>query len=554
MSLKLKLWLAVLSLGLLFTAIVGLGFYQNYRLTDYSKQILEDNYRSLEYMARVQGLIAHLDKPDSLKILRDMSRQELQNITEPGEQLAADSLAYYANQAHPDPDGVERWSLRIMTVNMQAMQRKDAQSAEASIQAFRVLSLAATAAFLVLVVFAFNFPGSILTPITELTKRLNSIADGNYKQQAHIIDDFEMGAMGLAFNKMVEELERFRNSRLAEIIFEKTRFETLFNSLSDPLLILDDKGKIVSANKAAERAYFVPNQQFLGKDVEDLAPNNPLLRKHWKMFVDQDWQADAVLDVVISNKVRHLVPEGLTVEGHDARDNATKVMGYVLRLRDVTEIKDLEIAKSDFLALISHELKTPLSAVNLSLKLLDREQDPDQQRQLHQHIQIENARMLKLVNDVLALSKLQTEQQLTPTQTVNLNELVLALPDHFKVQLQERNQTLNLILPDVTVNVNAQQDRVELAVYNLVSNAIKYGPADQQIEVVLEANNLLIRDHGQGFDLAQVLATGSNNTPSTTLGSTGLGLQLVRQICKRYGWHLDQAVIDGVNQVVIGWG
>lgn len=113
---------------------------------------------------------------------------------------------------------------------------------------------------------------------------------------------------------------------------------------------------------------------------------------------------------------------------------------------------------------------------------------------------------------------------------------------------------LNLILPDITVNVNAQQDRMELAVYNLVSNAIKYGPADQQIEVVLKANNLLIRDHGQGFDLAQVLATGSSNTPSATLGSTGLGLQLVRQISKRYGWHLDQADIDGFNQVGIGWG
>lgn len=477
-------------------------------------------------MARVQQLLPHVHVPDSVQLLRSYIAQELQNITEPGEQAQAQRLLELTQRPLPwNQKEIVAASVAVAQLNITAIEQKDQEHKEASERTIKILSVVATITLIVLLSFLINFPASILNPITEVTKRLQNIADGNYKQTVPVTDDYEIGKMAQAFNLMVAELDKFRRSSLAEVIFEKTRYETLFQSLRDPFIILNDAAQVVSANRNAQLAYFTQGASTIGKSIQDLQDASPLLYQHWVMLENNTWNPNLIWDVVIQKSIKHYVPAGMVVTGLDARDNTTKIMGYVLQLRDITEVKDLEMAKSEFLALISHELKTPLSAVNLSLTLLDREKDPTQVQQLHEHIAVENTRMLKLVNDVLAMSRLEAEQVLEASDHIVLQEF---LSDVLKQYAQiVSGRKLEVVFELEAQDCQAPPKALHLAVSNLLSNALKYS---------VEGSTVVLRVNSIGNETKFSLVNAVAQVGSYPAG-TGLGLRMVNQLAQRFGWQ-----------------
>lgn len=530
MSLKAKLWFAAISLTVLVVLIVGLALIMTARLSASKEEVLVDNIRSLDYMQKVINLSPYLNQSDSVKKMQALAQLEQANITEVGEQMLADSLTISINSAAIDQTTVRELATRIHQLNLNAIVRKDINAEAKANQTIQIMSLAATLTILILLVFIFNFPGSILGPIKEHTERMQAIAAGNYQQVAPVTDEYELGQLARAFNQMVTELVRFRNSNLAEVIYEKTRYESVINALNDPLLIFNAEGILVSANRFALKAYFYNGDNVLFKDQGTLAAESMLVAKHWDLLHQNAFSHELVIDVVIEREIRHFTPDGFVVNGLDPRDNTDKLMGYVLILRDVTSVKSLELAKSEFLALISHELKTPLSAINLSLNLLSKEKDTIQRAQLIDHIAVENRRMLKLVNDVLVLSRLETQQQLNQLDSFLVFDALQEVLAEQQIMLMDRGL-------DIQVNgeghiINTSRESFKLAVANLLSNAIKYAIESSVIRIALSSSGLTV----------------SNEVAQDVLGQrgAGLGLKLVEQLAGRYGWEFSFNIQEGV--------
>lgn len=525
MSLKAKLVWATGSMILLCVLVAAVGFYQNRQLAEASSRILEDNYRTLVYVERMRWALRY----HNADTLNRYLLAEADNITEPGEAALVDSLKHY--QRLGEWAALEPILSQILLLNMQAMQNKDQASQKAAASAYLILGIVSATGLMGLLVFASNFPASILSPIRQLTQRLNAIAEGNYNQRYYVEDRYELGALGKAFNRMVSELETFRHSNLAEVLFEKTRFETLLDALRDPLMIVDESGQLAFVNHKAQEAYFGQRERSLRTKIREAITWNDLLRQHWQLLESGAFASDQVWDVVIGKQTRHYTPEGLVVEALDPRSNESRVVGYVLRLRDVTEIKELELAKTAFLATISHELKTPLSAMNLSLKLLKQEGLASGQEELVGHLDRETQRMMKLISDLLLLSRLESKADYIQITPIRFVELIEKLQAQLEISTSEKQIQWSLSV-DSNMVCYTDSGKLELALSNLLSNAIRYSPRGGTIyfSAWTEPEKLFfsIRDQGPGVP-AEVIPRLFEKFYSTD-GGHGLGLAISREI------------------------
>src|SRR6185437_10513276 len=240
MTIKNKLRLGFSFLFLLAFICCGLSIYYLNRLSDDAKNILKDNYKTVQYMKNIGVAIdaarGALNK-EEIKVIEDNLVKQEHNITEHGEQQFTDSLRSKYEQLkllNNDPvktrllrSDIQKLLYGIMQLNMSAIERKDAITRETANKA--TLLVAFTGSFLFLVAFSFvvNFPGYIANPIRELTERIKEVSKRNYHQQLNFRSNDEFGELGHAFNTMTRKLDEYEHSNLASILFEKKRIETI---------------------------------------------------------------------------------------------------------------------------------------------------------------------------------------------------------------------------------------------------------------------------------------------------------------------------------------
>ena len=256
-----------------------------------------------------------------------------------------------------------RWQVRsllygIMQLNMSAIGHKNAVAKATANSATLLVALIGSFLFLVAFSFVVNFPGYIANPIRELTERIKEIAKRNYHQQLNFKSNDEFGELAQAFNTMTFKLDEYENSNLASILFEKKRIETIINSMHDGIIGLDEKSFIIFVNEVACTLIGITEANLIGRYAPDVALENDLLRN--LLVADQN-----KIKIFADNRESYYSKEMLSVVSKD------KVIGKVIILKNITEFQQLDEAKTNFIATISHELKTPISSIKMSLKLLE---------------------------------------------------------------------------------------------------------------------------------------------------------------------------------------
>lgn len=524
-------------LFLLVVLAGGTGVYYLVSLRLQSKDILRDNYESLQYAHGMQRSLDSIlaNKPAYLDSFAAGLRLQEANVTERGETEATAALRRAFDQlaageiaaAHQ----VRKQLQQVLQLNMKAIQGKYAASESAADRAVTIIIAVISLILLVGFTFGFNFPSVITTPIQRLTEAIRAIGARNYAHRIHMESRDEFGALANAFNEMAERLEYFENSNLNKILFEKKRAEAVINSLQDASIGIDATGRILFANDQALQLLGLAAPEIVGLAASEVGQRIDLFR-----FLLED-SGTAPFKVVVNSKENYFVKERIEVGDVPERSQ-------VIVLKNITSFKELDVAKTNFIATISHELKTPLAASDFSLRLLEDArvgQLTNEQQELVQSLKADNRRMLRILSELLNLTQVEAGRIQLRLQDVVPAEIVAASVQAVDAAAKEKGVRISNRVPANLPRVAADADKAVWVLNNFLTNAIKFAPARSEIDVAVEGLEdqvlFAVTDRGPGID-AQYLPNLFDRyfqVPGHAGNGSGIGLSICKELIEAMG-------------------
>lgn len=538
-SVKNKIRLGTLFLFLLLLLSGGLGIYNLVRLKNDTKMILENNYESLDYCHIMQRQLDSftIDRPDALRNFDDALQKQENNITEPGEYDATAALrSAFDKLKKGDTSGALMMEMHkqlhfILNANMNAIERKNSKTETRAENALTLISLIAGVIFLVAFTFSFNFPSVLTSPIRKLTEAIQEISRKNYKYRIHIKNKDEFGQMADAFNAMAERLEYFESSNLNKLMFEKSRAEAVINSLKDASIGIDKNSVILFANNQALQLLGLEAKNIVGRPASDVAERNDLFR-----FLLNE-KSSIPFKIVVDGKENYFTKELIEVQQEDARNT-------VIVVRNITSFKELDVAKTNFIATISHELKTPLASSDFSLKLLEDGRNgklTKDQKDLVQQLKQDNQRMLRILSELLNMSQVEAGKIQLDIKTVKPSLIVNNAINTVNVAAKEKEIHFERDYDEQLPTVQADAEKTGWVLNNFLSNAIKYSAEGSKIMVSVKlvdgSLQFSVKDHGTGIpeEYLPRIFERFFKVPGANKTGTGLGLAISKEFIEAEG-------------------
>ncbi|NVK18267.1 MAG: PAS domain-containing protein [Methylocystaceae bacterium] len=314
-------------------------------------------------------------------------------------------------------------------------------------------------------------------------------------------------------------------------------------ALADPILILDKERVVKHANNAALKLF---GRVLIGRNIVQCLRQPHVVDAVEKVFASKkDWVGEVKFPAPVE---RHLSLHVALIKDGE---------GVVLTVRDTTIVKRTEEMHSDFVANVSHELRSPLSALMGFIETLQGPaQDDRDARERFLNIMIQEAnRMARLIDDLLSLSRVQIQEHVAPDDEVNLNVVLQNIVDILSLKAENRQMTLKLNAPkNKEYWIRGDSDQITQVFQNLIDNAIKYGKTNTVVDINIHtldrmpdrnvpAISVDVRDHGEGIDEEHLPRLTErfyriDKARSRTLGGTGLGLAIVKHIIARHRGRL----------------
>ncbi len=559
MKIKAKL---LLGIGLLFAMIALLTALSSIfinKLSSDTKNILVANYNTLDYSRKMLiALNADISKPDQSKLFEENLIKQQNNITEVGEKDLTDKLAIdFAKLKQAPTDSLILKAIHedvtdIMLLNMQAIQRKSKVAETTSDTSILWISLTGTICFLIALTVLFNLPGNIANPVKELTKSIKEIAAQNYSQRVHFEKHNEFGELSTAFNTMAEKLEEYKASNLEKLMMEKKRIETLINNMSEPVIGLDEKKQVLFMNNIALKIAGLKLEQVIATPVQDIAVQNDLIRTLvQELFNSDNLQSSAKqqpIKIYADNKESYFEKEIIPIKIVPTGEQEEKQIGTVILLQNITPYKELDFAKTNFIATVSHELKTPIASIKMSLQLLENKQVGvlnTEQLSLIESIKEDAGRLLKITGELLNMTQVESGTVQMNMMASDANEIVEYAVNANKAAAEQKQIKLNTNAPDHLPKVFADSEKTSWVLTNLLSNAIRYSYENSVIYINVNTENDAIQfsvtDTGQGISPQYVdkIFDRYFRIPGTKKEGTGLGLSISKEFIEAQGGNID---------------
>jgi len=538
-----------LTVGLvfLFSVIVLFGvlglFYIN-RLSTEGRLVLQNNHESLVYCNRMLQSLEDLqtDKNVLAAFWENLQKQQ-KNITEVGEKEATDDLARNFNELLVNPadttnfSDIRRSIYKIQDLNEMAIVRKNAVAQKTAESAKDVLTILFTILTLVSFTFIFNLPGIISGPISSLSEGILAVAGKNYKKRIYLRQGDEFGDLANAFNTMAEKLDEYENSNLAKMQFEKSRIETIINQMKDGIIGLDEKKNILFLNAVAEKLLGLKESAITGLYAPDVAVSNDLMRT-----LLQGYPEKKELKIYADNKESYFNKDVL-----DVTNNET-IIGQVIVLRNITPFHELNEAKTNFIATVSHELKTPLSSIKMSARLLTDLRVGalnGEQQELIRSITDDADRLLKITGELLNMSQVETGNIQLKLQPANPVTIVDQAVQAVLFQAQQKHIHIRTEIAGNLPFIQADLEKTSWVLINFLTNAIKYSPEAADIEVTAfqKSNKVefIVKDQGRGIDekyLPRIFDRYFKVPGSHDRNGTGLGLSISKEFIEAQGGRI----------------
>lgn len=389
-------------------------------------------------------------------------------------------------------------------------------------------------ALAITVALGFFIAKSITEPINSVTKLAKKMADGDFSQEVSIKSNDEIGRLAEMFNTLRLKLDE----TLTEISNEKSKLETILKYMADGLLAVDLNGQIVHANPAAISMLKTSKEEIEERSYDELIREiNPNLT--FEEIIEK-------CRLVPVEETFEFSGSNYAVRYDHFRDESGSDVGIIMILQDITQRQKVEKMQMDFVANVSHELKTPLTTIkSYTETLLDGAiEDPQISKSFLGIIDTEADRMNRLVKDLLQLSRLDHQQEKIVKKNCDLIRLIENVVKKVQLTANGKRQHLNCLFNSKgRVWIIADKDGIEQVLLNVLSNAIKYTQINGRIDIdVLVADRkvtVTVADNGMGIpetELSRVFERffRVDKARSREMGGTGLGLAISKQIVEEH--------------------
>ncbi|GIP22345.1 cell wall metabolism sensor histidine kinase WalK [Paenibacillus sp. J22TS3] len=375
---------------------------------------------------------------------------------------------------------------------------------------------------------------TITSPIKELTRRATAVAEGQLYQKVPVLGNDEIGQLSNAFNYMTSRLR----DALAQNEEEKEKLASILTNMSDGVIATDELGTVILMNRRASAMLFTEGEDKLGTSIQSL------------LSLPKDGNTTFVQGGMPTELLEIDTPEGGTslirVTFTPIHRREFGIIGTIAVLQDVTEQEKLEASRREFVANVSHELRTPLTTIKSYTEALEDGalQDPALGPRFVGVIQNETERMIRLVTDLLHLSRLDSKESPLRMQMTGIAEMLDEVADRFSFQMQEKEIDIHVEVEQGIHKVALDRDQIDQVLDNLISNAMKY-TAGGSIAIKARSTEdgmlaISVQDTGIGIpkkDLDRIFERfyRVDKARSRNMGGTGLGLSIAREIVKAHG-------------------
>jgi NtrC-family two-component system sensor histidine kinase KinB len=549
MNIRLKL---ILGIGLLFSLIIFLSLISIVKFNDLSidsRNILRDNYNTLNYSREMLRSLEELkNNKAALAVFKANLDKQKNNVTENGEQEFTDNLnEHFSLLENKGADSNITSAIRkdihaIMRLNMDAIARKSLVAEKTASNAMVWLSGTGTLSFLIALILLLNLPGNIANPLQQLTQSIEAIAAQHYSKRVHFKSGSEFGKLSTAFNIMAEKLEEYHDSKVSELLMEKKRIDTLINNMKDPVIGLDEQSKVLFVNNEALLISGLKKEQIVGKAVQDVAIHNDLIRSLIKDLIPEipaePWNKPEPLKIFADNKESYFDKEIVKITVNPTGENRKQDIGHVILLKNITAFKELDAAKTNFIATVSHELKTPLASIKMGVQLLMKPNTGmlnAEQEQLLESIEDDSNRLLKITGELLNMTQVESGNIQLNIKRNRPEEIVDYAVEAVNFSAERKNikiiKQLSPQLPDIYVDA----DKTAWVLVNFLTNAIRYSTNESPIVVAVDLLNNKVRfsvtDSGKGIEELYLdkIFDRYFQIPGSAKTGTGLGLAISKE-------------------------
>lgn len=588
-SLRLRLILAITPLTVLLAALGGMGYVMLERTGHRIEAILRENFVSVQAMYELNEALERIDSSlqfalagkeieakkqfeDSWKIFDQQFEIEAANVTiHPFEDQYVETLrqqtaryrestrqfflhppgtpnrdqSYFANDGllaqFREIKKTSREILRINRENMEFARDEARDSARTALLGFSI-SLAVVA--LLVAGAAWYLVYSIVTPIRAVTDAAHAIGiSQQLDRQVPVFGRDELGQLADAFNAMTRQLREYRMSNLSKLLRAQKTAQATVDSFPDPILVLNLAGHVELANPAARQVFGVDSNSESTMASVWQPPESLRPMIHDALTLQRFSSAesfDQTITFRMGNEEHAYLPQIRLIRGTE-----DETLGAAVVLADVTRFRLLDQFKTDLVATVSHELKTPLTSVRLAVHILLEETIGPltaKQTELLVDARENSERLLLLIDQLLALARLQQPEGGERRKKESLQQLIQNVAENARQRAEDKHVNLIVNIDEELPSIEVDGERIKTALGNLLQNAITYTPPGGKVTIHCKRDDnqlaISISDTGVGIPteyLPQLFERFFRIPGQSDPHGTGLGLAIVKEIVSAHG-------------------
>lgn len=593
MKIKTKVLVGFFTVTLALFLVILWAIYNLFNLGDSSNSILSENYRSI---IAAENMIDILERQDSGVLIRLLGEEDIgtktfkedeivfnqwldkakDNITIVGEaevveQLekyynaylnqvfnwesssSLDKISLYQENFYPHFLNVRNECIKLRNLNEDTMYNASLETEKISQRAIISTVIIVILVLIFVLIFSFILSENIVRPIKYLRNASKDISKGDYQIKLKVKNKDELGQLVEEFNEMASKINYFHNINIEKTLIEKKEKEAIIDNIDDGLIVVNEKGLITNNNFSILKILKLKGPIIdlpLKSVIADKKINSLVLSELNNSKIKKSINEDSIITIIDDNLERHYIYSITSIKSN----KNSSIKGVIILLKDITRLKEIEKLKDNFIMAASHELKTPLTSLKMSVDLLDENlTTKSDEKLLVETAKEEITRMEKLVRDLLEIIKLENKVLDIKFSEVGIADLFNKIEKMFKNQCKMRNIDLKIVIPENSLAVKIDEEKILLVLSNLISNALRY--VKDGGEIVLSAFRddekvkISVKDNGIGIpkEYQTKIFDKFIQVKGRESSGSGLGLSICKEIIKAHGGSIYLNSQEGVG-------